>query len=647
MQDHGYMQTVSELQSELDSTELVVLKGLGQGGFASVYLAYDQYLGRDVAIKFLNRITDKSLLSRFKREAKILASMEHPNILKVYRLGWTKKEVPYLVGEFLQGQTLADYLKEKACIPANESIFLARQIAAGMSYAESCRVVHRDLKPENIILCQREKEILLKILDFGLCKSLENSQGSTGFKTATGELLGTPSYMSPEQCLGKTVDIRSDIYAFACIFCEMLTGEKLFQGYSPAEVILKQLNGGEKLVQEIFSGSRIPEDLSKLLAACLRRDPEQRPPSFAEIVSEIDKLDVLDPAIKFEKHKRTRKRPWSKALLAALLAGVLITILVLVFKWPELTASCSTKLLAPLPLTVQLSLCESLFQTLLRYGNTQEAAILISKFYTQPQYKELPVFLRCIVLTSWCQNLRKKSQSIKLDDHSLVLLSDLLQFFRICRKSGDYHLNSFWLPYWRVLSKLGSTEIQANLKHIDTDRYRRQVIKVLEPLGRDGALSFGSSELGDLYIQAVSELRKKSNGDLEQLAQAYLLQAEGFRRFPYLYGRSASLTETGLLEKVRFNSEKALETIAALNSNGVQLTAELRRAKAQAYLYLGLCAKLIDKNTSQANNYLEKAEALDDGSHRLLFADPSTTDLSWEKLVHKIKNGTNSVKGNN
>ena len=212
-----------------------VLEKLGQGGMGEVYRALDKNLGRQVAIKILPEefSEDPERLARFEREAKLLATLNHPNIAAVY--GFEEaKGLRFLVLELVEGETLQTRL-DRGALPMDEALETCRQVAEGLEAAHERGVVHRDLKPGNIMITPEGK---VKILDFGLAKAytgettgidIANSPTITAQMTEPGVILGTAAYMSPEQARGRSVDKRADIWAFGCILYECLTGKRAFR----------------------------------------------------------------------------------------------------------------------------------------------------------------------------------------------------------------------------------------------------------------------------------------------------------------------------------------------------------------------------------------------------------------------------------
>ena len=225
-----------------------ILSPLGKGGMGEVWRARDSKLGREVAIKTLPEefAQDEERLARFEREAKLLASLNHPNIATIHGLE-EHNGTRFLVLELVEGDTLADRLK-KGAIPVEESLKLALQIAEALEGAHEKGVIHRDLKPGNIKITPDGK---IKVLDFGLAKALSGdgadvnvSQSPTLSLAATrqGVILGTAAYMSPEQASGEGTDQRADIWSFGVVLFEMLTGRQLFTGRTASHVMGAVLN---------------------------------------------------------------------------------------------------------------------------------------------------------------------------------------------------------------------------------------------------------------------------------------------------------------------------------------------------------------------------------------------------------------------
>src|SRR5512135_1050826 len=253
-----------------------ITEKLGQGGMGEVYRAEDTNLSRQVAIKVLpdGFAHDPERLARFEREAKLLASLNHPNIAAIHGLEEHEGK-RFLVLELIEGQTLAERLK-KGHIPLDEALDICRQIAEGLEAAHEKGIIHRDLKPANVEVTPEGK---VKILDFGLAKAFQGEASApdvsksptlTEAMTHAGVILGTAAYMSPEQARGKAVDKRADIWAFGCILYECLTGKRAFQGDTTSETVaavLKSEPDWTLLPAEISSSIRT------VLRRCLQKDP--------------------------------------------------------------------------------------------------------------------------------------------------------------------------------------------------------------------------------------------------------------------------------------------------------------------------------------------------------------------------------------
>src|SRR3972149_3473234 len=220
---------------------------IGVGGMGEVYRAHDTRLGRDVALKVLPEAfaRDTQRMARFEREAKVLASLNHPNIAAIYGLE-ESGPIRALVMELVEGPTLAERIRGGPG-PIDEALPIARQVAEAVEYAHDRNVIHRDLKPANIKV---KTDGTVKVLDFGLAKalsddpaeeSMSNSPTLSMAATRQGVILGTAAYMAPEQGQGKSVDRRADVWAFGVVLYEMLTGKQLFTGDSVAETLASVL----------------------------------------------------------------------------------------------------------------------------------------------------------------------------------------------------------------------------------------------------------------------------------------------------------------------------------------------------------------------------------------------------------------------
>jgi len=316
-----------------------IVAPLGAGGMGEVYRATDTNLGREVAIKLLPAevAADPERLARFEREARLLASLNHPNVAHVY--GFERATLPdgsaahFLAMELVPGEDLAERLK-RGSIPVDEATLIAKQVAEGLEAAHEKGIVHRDLKPANVKVTP---DGTVKVLDFGLAKawagegpgggsSGDLSQSPTLARTGTaaGLILGTAAYMSPEQARGKPVDKRADIWAFGVLLYEMLTGRQLFVGDTVSDVLAAVLR--QEIDWKALPES-VPAELRRLLGRCLERNPKNRLHDIADARIAIDELlrgaDRDEPPIVVAHKPRLQRR----LVIGATCAGLVLAAL--------------------------------------------------------------------------------------------------------------------------------------------------------------------------------------------------------------------------------------------------------------------------------------------------------------------------------
>lgn len=302
-----------------------IVRRLGGGGMGVVYQALDTLLGRDVAVKVLRShlSEDDAFRRRFAREGRSAASLSHPNIVQVYDVGETTEGVPYIVMEYVDGETLEHRIERRGALPETEAVDFAIQVASALAEAHRRGVVHRDIKPLNILVTADGR---VKVADFGIARA---ATGAT--LVNTGTIVGSAHYVSPEQARGGFVDEKTDVYSLGVVLYEMLTGRTPFQGETAIAVALKHLQEDVPLPSQ---GADISHDTEAVVLRALEKDPMRRYPSAQAMLEDLqeaqERLRNPGPA-----HTNKRRRPLSKdprrakawmwvsgsGLLAVLLAG--------------------------------------------------------------------------------------------------------------------------------------------------------------------------------------------------------------------------------------------------------------------------------------------------------------------------------------
>jgi serine/threonine protein kinase/tetratricopeptide (TPR) repeat protein len=309
-----------------------ILASLGAGGMGEVYRARDSRLGREVAIKVLPEkyAQDADRLARFEREARAVATLEHPNILVLHDVG-TEQGITYAVMELLEGETLRSQMSHSP-LPWRKVLEIGTAITEGLGAAHAKGIIHRDLKPENIFLCADGR---VKILDFGLARMEKSASPlvETGSyesrETDTGTVMGTVGYMAPEQVTGKPVDARTDLFALGCVLYEMLSGQRAFPGGTAAEIQAAILRDDPRPLAK--SDKEIPPSFERLIRHCLEKKPESRFQSARDLVFALRDLSTESGMARpFQPDSQKRS-----LLLAGLITALIILGIVsaLVYSW--------------------------------------------------------------------------------------------------------------------------------------------------------------------------------------------------------------------------------------------------------------------------------------------------------------------------
>src|SRR5437016_4410636 len=263
-----------------------IVEELGRGAMGLVYKALDPTIGRTVALKTMrldvHGLETEDMLRRFKNEARAAGVLNHPNIVTIYDAG-KQDGIFYIAMEYIEGITLHALLAEKRVLTAEEVIELSRHICKGLDYAHASGIVHRDIKPANIMITPNGT---VKIMDFGIAKA-------GGGVTNTGQVLGTPNYMSPEQVKGRQLDGRSDLFSLGVILYEMLTGEKPFVGQNVTTIIYKIVNENPITPRDL--DVTVHPGLSAIVTKALAKAPDDRYQTGADLVRDLENYKLAGP----------------------------------------------------------------------------------------------------------------------------------------------------------------------------------------------------------------------------------------------------------------------------------------------------------------------------------------------------------------
>lgn len=264
------------------------LELLGRGGAGEVHLCHDRNLDIKVAVKFLHASAGPRELARFQTEAKAVAQLNHPNIVRVLDFGQTEAGDAYLVMQYNQGKNLAELIKEEGSLKEEKALDILFGIASGLAHAHEKKILHRDVKPANVIFCQEDNGMLVpKLVDFGLAKWVEPDLDQE--LTSTGSILGTPAYISPEAIEGEQMTSASDVYSFGSMAFEMLTGTKPFRGDTALATMQLKMESEPPTLSSTDTGE-YPQPLEDFVSRCLKKNPRSRYRSGKELVDSIKRL---------------------------------------------------------------------------------------------------------------------------------------------------------------------------------------------------------------------------------------------------------------------------------------------------------------------------------------------------------------------
>jgi len=279
----------AEIQPEL-GVDYKLGELIGQGGGAIVFKAFHISLKRTVAIKMLlpHLLLSESAIMRFQREARTISSLEHPNIVRIYDFSRASRLHPFMVMEFVKGGNLEDKVRARGRLSVNQALPLFKQICSALAHVHARGVLHRDLKPSNVLISSdRDGKDQAKLVDFGLAKLLEES---TPRLTATGDINGSPLYMSPEQCLAQEMTAASDIYSLGCLMYETLTGAPVFDGRNSMHAMYLQINQSPPPMAH--PDGVVGRKLQEIVFKCLEKDPQLRYSSANALISDLTKFEA-------------------------------------------------------------------------------------------------------------------------------------------------------------------------------------------------------------------------------------------------------------------------------------------------------------------------------------------------------------------
>jgi serine/threonine-protein kinase len=272
-----------------------LLARIGQGGMGSVYRARRVHIGDEVAVKLLHAqlVSDESLVERFRREARAAAQLHHPNVVTIHDFGEARgpEGFVYIVMELVRGTSLRELLRREGWLPAARAVSLMRDICAGVGAAHRRGIVHRDLKPDNVIVAPPDEDHdseRVKVVDFGIAKLRD--MAAEGTLTQTGAVVGTPFYMSPEQCRGESLDPRSDVYSLSAMLFEMLAGSPPFTASNASGVIIKHVS---EPPPPLPADLNVPSALREAVARALSKEPAARQQDAAEFARDMHAAAVL------------------------------------------------------------------------------------------------------------------------------------------------------------------------------------------------------------------------------------------------------------------------------------------------------------------------------------------------------------------
>ncbi len=275
------------------SEKYQIISRIGEGGMSVVYKARHIFMKKLVAIKMLQAhlMGKTNSIIRFQKEAEAVATLDHPNLIHVWDFGVSDQGQPYLVMDYLEGSSLSDLLQTQGSLPISRALHIFQQTSEALFQAHTKGIVHRDLKPSNIMITKHDDDLdFVRIVDFGIAKMLPQEGEEHHQLTQTGEIFGSPLYMSPEQCSGAQLDARSDIYSLGCVIYESLTGQPPFKGNNPMGTIHLQLTQVVKPLVIPGCDARVRTHLDSVVFKAMEKDPIKRYQSMVELNQDLQRI---------------------------------------------------------------------------------------------------------------------------------------------------------------------------------------------------------------------------------------------------------------------------------------------------------------------------------------------------------------------
>ncbi len=288
-----------------------IIEKVGEGGMSAVYRARHTHLNREVAVKMLHPhlVSNRTSRERFSQEARAVSQIEHPNVVRLLDFGITEENRPYIVMDFLRGKALSQIIKQSGPMDIASALSIFVQICDALAYTHEKGIVHRDLKPSNIILLEARRrsadpekaapDLVAKIVDFGIAKLSQHEEAGVAALTQTGDVFGSPLYMSPEQARGEKLDNRADIYSMGCLMYECLTGVTPVTGTNMLEILYRHMNEMPKPMNTVGAANHapIPRNLEAIVFKALAKEPKDRYQDMRSMMVDLEKFAGAGPGL--------------------------------------------------------------------------------------------------------------------------------------------------------------------------------------------------------------------------------------------------------------------------------------------------------------------------------------------------------------